>query len=107
LKGDKKDLPLFTNSFVERMFGSIPNLYIAPPLPQDVYISQIPLTFILSYCLGMLCRYYPSHWIALSRGNVGDEAWPLMQACISYMEEAFPQLVMEAIQQKAEEGKAA
>jgi YaaC-like Protein len=93
---------MFVNSFVKQMFGSIPMLYMCATLPSGMRISQIPLTFILSYYLGMLCRYYPSHWIALSRGILGDEAWPLMRACLSYIEVAYPQLVMETIENKSE-----
>ena len=39
--------------------------------------------------------------------KIGDKAWPLMQACITYLEKAFPQLMMEFIQQKSEEGQSA
>jgi len=101
LKIGKEDLPLFINSFVEKQFDKIPILYITKPLPKNVYVSQIPLTFILSYFLGMLCRYFPSHWMALSRGNIGDEAWPLMQSCITYIDKSFPQLLAEFIQEKS------
>ncbi len=89
---------LFLNAFVDKGFGPIPNLCVCPALPNRTVLAQIPMTFLLSYFLGMLCRYYPSHWMALVRGTVGDEIWPLMQACIRYIEEAYMQLVMEFIQ---------
>ena len=100
LQVNKDDLPLFINSFIEKNFGSIPDLYVTKPFPNNTYIAQIPLTYILAYYLGMLCRYFPSHWMALSKGNIGDEFWPLMQICITYIEEAFPQLIAEFIEQK-------
>jgi hypothetical protein len=74
LQIDQSDCPMFINSYVEKSFGSIPNFYLAQPFPDNVCVAQIPLTFILSYCIGMLRRYFPSHWVALSKGHIGDEA---------------------------------
>ena len=99
---EKKDELIFIRSFL-KTHADNPILYISPPLESGkVCLSQLIMTFMLSYFLGMLCRYYPSHWIALSRGNLGDEIWPLMQICISYVEKAFPQLVIETIQRRVE-----
>ena len=92
--------PLFLNSFVNNPFHSIPNLYLATPFDKLTYIGQIPITFVLSYYLGMLCRYFPTHWMAMTRGGIGDEAWPMIQVCLKYIELAFPQLMFEFIQEK-------
>jgi hypothetical protein len=99
------NLPLFINSYINKPFGSIPIFYMAPPFPNNSFITQIPMTFMLSFVLGMLCRYFLSHWMGLTRGQLGDEVWPLTQVCVNYVERAFPQLVMEFIQEKNKEGR--
>jgi len=45
----------------------------------------------------MLARYYPTHWMALVRGEKGDAAWPAVNTSLSYVEQAYPELVWEFI----------
>ncbi len=96
------DTPLFLNSFVHKSFGTIPNLFAVAPTSATTTYSQICLSFMLSYFLGMLCRYHPSHWMALSRDGVSDTSWPMIEASIDYLETAYPHMVAECINFRAE-----
>jgi hypothetical protein len=45
----------------------------------------------------MLARYYPTHWMALVQGDKGDTLWPTINRAQHYVENAFPELVIEMI----------
>lgn len=63
-----RHLSLFLHKYVNKSFGTIPVLHIAQPFNDKNYYSEIALTFLLSYYLGMLVRYYPTHWNSLVQG---------------------------------------
>ena len=92
-----KETPVFTNSYINNAFEKIPNLYVTTPLDNGARISQIGMVYILAYILGMLARYFPTHWIALGRSEKGDALWPSINAAIHYIEKVYPQLVWEFI----------
>jgi hypothetical protein len=52
---------------------------------------------MLSYILGMLALYFPTHWSALMSGERGDAIWPNINAAQRYVEVAAPELVLEVI----------
>ena len=87
--------PQFTHTYVRKMFGSIPTLHLVPPLRENARLSQIAVTLALSYVLGMLTRYFPTHWMALQSGTTGDGLWPIVLGAQGYVERAFPELVLE------------
>ena len=64
---------------------------------QNTRFSQLAITYMLSYFLGMLTRYFPTHWIALHSGAKGDALWPTIHAAQKYVELAFPELTIELI----------
>ena len=104
IKGDFEHMPMLINTFVNKTFDSIPSLFVAKVLDGFGEIAQIPLTYVHSYFLGMLCRYFPSHWMALTRGNIGDSVWPLIQSSMNYVEKSYPELIMEYIQEVTKQG---
>ena len=53
---------------------------------------------MLSYILGMLVRYFPTHWMALIQGDKGDALWPAINRIQQLVENSFPELVVELIQ---------
>ena len=55
------------------------------------------ITFILSYALGMLVRYYPTHWIALINGGQGDRLRQTVNRAQQSVENFFPELVAEYV----------
>lgn len=93
----EQNLPLFIHSYVQKTFGSIPNLYIAEPFPDKCAYSQLCITYLTAYYLGMLVRYYPTHWISLLQGDKGDALWPTINRAQQFIENSYPELVIEMI----------
>lgn len=59
--------------------------------------SELLRTFLLSYILGMLVRYFPSRWIALLRNEKGDVAQPLLVGAMNAIEVDYPELIKGAL----------
>lgn len=76
-------------------FGLIPDLHVAERLWGGS--SQICMTFKLSYFLGMLARYYPTHWMALVNGSKGDLYRPIILQAQRVVESYYPSLISELI----------
>jgi hypothetical protein len=91
-------VPQFIHTYVFKTFGSIPSLHIAEPFSRGVRFSQLGLTYLIAYCLGMLVRYYPTHWTALFTGAKGDALWPAISLAQTYVEQSYPELVVEFIE---------
>lgn len=93
----ENNLPMFIHTYVNKMFGSIPSLHLAEPFPANVIYSQLCVTYMVSYILGMLVRYYPTHWMSLIQGHKGDSLWPTMNRAQHLVEQTFPELVIELL----------
>ncbi|MGA2401502.1 MAG: YaaC family protein [Syntrophobacteraceae bacterium] len=89
--------PLFIHSYINKQFGSIPRLHISVPFPSGVCYSQLSITYMVSFILGMLVRYYPTHWISLIQGEKGDIWWPTINRAQQLVENSYPELVIELI----------
>jgi len=89
--------PLFVHSYVQKIFGTIPNLNIAEPFSRKFAYSQLCITYLTAYCLGMLARYFPTHWISLIQGESGDALWPTINRAQQFVENSYPELVVEMI----------
>ena len=72
-------------------------LCLTEPFPSGARYSQLCITYMVSYVLGMLVRYYPTHWISLIQGSKGDSMWPAINLAQQTVEESFPELVSELI----------
>ena len=92
-----KEKPLFIHSYVHKMAGLIPWLYLAEPFSGGARYSQLCITYMVSYVLGMLVRYYPTHWISLIQGEKGDSMWPTVNRAQQLVEQSYPELVAELI----------
>jgi hypothetical protein len=92
-----KSSPQILNTRVNRTMGGHPSPHLVSKFSPDVILSQISVTYMISYILGMLARYFPTHWYALIGGEKGDEIWPDINAAQTYVEVALPELVLEAI----------
>jgi hypothetical protein len=90
--------PQFMHTFINKQFGAIPGLHIVDPLPNGARYSQLAITYIVSFMLGMLARYFPTHWISLASGEKGDGLWPTINAAQRYVDQAFPELVVEFVE---------
>jgi len=92
-----QNLPIFIHSYIHKSFEAIPNLYIAEPFHDQFAFSQLCITYIVAYYLGMLARYYPTHWMALLQGETGDVLWPTVNKAQQLVESSYPELVVEMI----------
>lgn len=93
----EQNLPLFIHSNVQKMFGAIPVLQIAEPFSRKFAYSQLCITYLTAYFLGMLARYFPTHWISLIQGEKGDALWPTINRAQHFVENSYPALVVEMI----------
>ncbi len=89
------NLPQFLHKYVNKQFGAIPSLYIVESFDNKPCFSELSLAFLLSYYLGMLVRYYPTHWCALVQGEKGDIYWTVLNRAQNYVENVYPELVIE------------
>ncbi len=89
--------PQFIHSYIQKTFGSIPKLHIAELFESKLSYSQLCITYLTSYFLGMLVRYFPTHWMSLVQGGTGDALWPTINRAQEYIEESYPELVIEMI----------
>jgi hypothetical protein len=92
-----KNMPLFVHSYVNKTFRVIPSLHLSEPFLGGVRYSQLCITYMVSYALGMLVRYFPTQWIALIQGDKGDVLWPTFNRAQHLVEHSFPELVIEFI----------
>ncbi|UVS96836.1 YaaC family protein [Burkholderia glumae] len=100
------ELPQFVHSYVNKMFSTIPMLHLSTPFPDGNRYSQLGITYMVSYILGMLVRYYPTQWMALIQGEKGDIWWPTLNRAAHFVEQSYPELVMELITDKLAESDA-
>ena len=89
--------PQFMHTYINKTFGSIPTLQIVKPFESGTRYSQLAVTYLLSYCLGMLARYFPTHWVSLFSADKGDRLWPVMNSAQKYIDTSYPELVVELI----------
>ena len=90
-------LPMFIHTYVRKLFGSIPSLHLAEPFSGGLRYSQLCITYMVAYVLGMLVRYYPTHWMSLIQGDKGDIFWPTINRAQQFVELSYPELVTEMI----------
>lgn len=94
-----KNKPLFLHNYTDKNFGSIPQLFLVKPLECGVNYSEMGFCYLVSYFMGMLSRYYPTHWLSLINGGKGDLMWPVINRAQNYVEKVFPELLLEFIQE--------
>jgi hypothetical protein len=93
-----KKTPQFMHAYIHKTFQTIPNLFLVAPMPSGNRYSQLCITYMVGFVLGMLARYYPTHWVSLAQGNKGDALWPTLNRAHRFVEESFPELVAEMIE---------
>lgn len=89
--------PQFTHAYLDKMFNKIPRLYVVVPIETGGRYSQLGFTYMLGFMLGMLVRYFPTHWGSLIGGAKGDRFWPTINRAQRVVEETFPELIYELI----------
>lgn len=72
----------------------IGDLILIEPFANEFNPTKPVATYILSYILGMLVRYYPSAWLSLVRNEKGDAAMPTLLKSVSFIENNYPQMIV-------------
>lgn len=75
-----------------------PEACVVELLPDGLDLSSLSLLYLIAYSMGMLARYYPSKWLSLLNSSKGDFAFPLMKAATTVVENRFPQLVLQELE---------
>src|SRR5262249_29587482 len=66
-----KQTPQFMHAYVNKMFGAIPHLFLVAPMPSRNRYSQLCMTYMVAFELGMLARYFPT-LVFERRGRLAD-----------------------------------
>ena len=68
------------------------------PMPGGLELSKLAMAFAASYALGMLVRYYPSHWVSMLQNVKHDGALPTLLAVLEHIEHDVPRMVTEFLE---------
>jgi hypothetical protein len=68
--------------------------------PAGIELSKAATAFTFSYALGMLVRYFPSHWMGMLYGHRHDAALPTLLAALSQVVNDFPRFVVEFLERQ-------
>jgi len=68
------------------------------PMPGGLELSKLAMAFAASYALGMLVRYYPSHWVSMLQNVKHDGALPTLLAVLEHIEHDVPRMVAEFLE---------
>jgi hypothetical protein len=72
-------------------------------LTAGIELSKIATAFVVSYALGMLVRYYPSHWMGMLHGQRHDAALPTLLAALSQVTNDYPRYIVEFLERRPKE----
>ena len=67
------------------------------PLKSREYLSPLAACFVLSFILGMLCRYYPTTWVNLARSERGDAIYPFIVRATDWIQVMFPAMIVDIL----------
>ena len=65
--------------------------------PNGDKMTEFLKLYLISYCLGMLCRYFPSVWMGLLRNEKGDFAQPLLVRAVEAIEDDIPKNLLHQL----------
>ena len=70
--------------------------------PNGDKLNEFFKLYLTSFILGTLARYYPSEWMSLQSGSLGDFSRPLIFQAIEAIESEFPTELSEQISQHSQ-----
>ncbi|MHB1069792.1 MAG: YaaC family protein [Gemmatimonadaceae bacterium] len=70
--------------------------FLAEPFDDGTNLPTIAMTFIASYVLGMLVRYYPSQWARMVSRLAGDPLLPVVRA-VNGVVAGYPAMCLSAL----------
>jgi len=71
--------------------------YLVEPFETGFQLSTLSIMFAITYFAGMLVRYFPSRWAALSSHKDKDKEHSLLIRALDIIEERFPQLALDEL----------
>lgn len=92
-----KSMPPLSDQY-NSSFDIIGSLAVIKPYICGCEISKPATTFIMSYALGMLARYFPSRWHSMLSGETGDAGLPTLLAAINFIEVYFPEMILSFLE---------
>lgn len=73
------------------------NIFMVAPTSNNLNFSSLLILFLSAYVMGMLVRYYPSHWVSMIARSKGDFSYPLLKLAIANVETEFPKLFFDEL----------
>jgi YaaC-like Protein len=67
------------------------------PFSDGKRLSYLSRLFILSYMLGMIVRYHPTHWISITRRQLNNNMYPIFETAFDTIEKDFPKAILERL----------
>jgi hypothetical protein len=78
--------------------------FIVQPFPSGLDLSTLSILYAASYAVGMLVRYFAPVWSSLVSRRRGDLTYPLLKAATAAVEQRFPKLVLQELQDDRSRG---
>lgn len=100
----RREMPLIVQNNLDNFLGETAILCLASPFPGGARYSQLCITYMVAFILGMLVRYYPTYWMALIHGSKGDSVWPPMNYAQEFVVHAYPGLVAQFVREASSTG---
>lgn len=72
--------------------------YVVPPFKNGFFLNDIATMYSSSFVLGTISRYYPSAWNNINKGINNDSVLPFAINYMDFIQEKFPQVVMDFIE---------
>jgi hypothetical protein len=89
-------LPNLSQKWVSA-FQVIGDVHAVPPFKNSYYLNDISTMYSASFIFGTICRYYPSAWNNINKGISNDSVLPFMLNFMDFIQEKFPQIIMDFI----------
>ncbi len=80
-------------------FG-IGDVLLAPPIKKDLALNGMSVLYSVSFIMSMLARYRLTDWLEVWSGGKGDSARPLFQHFMEHLQDRFPQVCADIMNEK-------
>lgn len=97
IKFDKHTWPNLCQKW-SSTFIVLGDLYVVPPLSNDIYLNELSKMYAISFILGTISRYHPSTWNNINKGITNDSVLPFFLNSLDFIQEKFPLSILEFLQ---------
>ena len=66
-------------------------------LESGLYFTPLAASYMSSFILGMLCRYFPTTWTELARSRKGDAVYPLIVRLLDWIQDKYPAMIVDIL----------